>query len=186
MAGPRRNRIARLASITASRDGNPCPVADPRPSRSRTGTPKHTTPQRKYRESLMAISFDSPFHAHDLMQCVNDLDQIGVGRQHCLDRLVRSGVSSITSASLRHSIPAVVRSWDPPQKKRRLASLGDIARPAPWLQPAEARPGYPCRARLLTVVVLASNIVPLGTPISVTFLRGNERLGSCAWTATHN
>ena len=43
------------------------------------------------------------------------------------------GVSSITSASLRHSTPAVAWTWSS-SVKRRFASRRDIARPAPWLQ----------------------------------------------------
>src|SRR5271157_4341849 len=43
------------------------------------------------------------------------------------------GVSSMTSASLRHSTPAVALAWSS-KVKRRLASVRDMARPAPWLQ----------------------------------------------------
>src|SRR5215813_8565491 len=43
------------------------------------------------------------------------------------------GVSSMTSASLRHSTPAVAFAWSS-SVKRRFASARDMARPAPWLQ----------------------------------------------------
>src|SRR3954447_25386559 len=44
--------------------------------------------------------------------------------------LYAAGVSSITSSSLRHSIPSVAFTWSS-SVKRRFASVRDIARPAP-------------------------------------------------------
>ena len=47
------------------------------------------------------------------------------------------GVSSITSSSLRHSMPAVAATWSS-TVNRRFASPRDIARPAPWLHEQNA------------------------------------------------
>jgi hypothetical protein len=42
---------------------------------------------------------------------VNAVDKVGLNGHYRVDGLVAAGVSSMTSASLRHSSPAVMRLW---------------------------------------------------------------------------
>src|SRR6266849_8390972 len=84
-------------------------------------------------EGLSALS-RLPFDTHDLTQRVHHVHQIALRLHHCIDGLVgHIGVSSMTSASLRHSTPAVALAWSS-SVNRRLASVRAMARPAPWLQ----------------------------------------------------
>ena len=80
---------------------------------------------------------DITHHPEHLLQRVHTPHQVFLGMHHRVDVLVGIGVSSIPAASLRHSTPAVARTWSS-SVMRRFASGRDIARPAPWLHEQNA------------------------------------------------